>query len=87
MFRMYRLVFLTRPLLCLMVSTCLIVVSVMWRSLLFCLGTLWYLTPPPLYYKRLIYYCPGSAVKSPVSYLYDSIAIDLLCSPIRAASG
>jgi hypothetical protein len=35
---------------------------------LFSLGMLWYLHRLPLYYKRLVYYCLGSVVKSPVLY-------------------
>jgi hypothetical protein len=38
----------------------------------------------PLYYKRPIYYCSGSVVKSPV--LYSTSRLNpLLYSPIRAA--
>jgi hypothetical protein len=36
--------------------------------LLFSVGTLRYLHRLPLYYKRLVYYCLGSVVKSPVLY-------------------
>src|SRR5580693_4279781 len=71
-FRLCRLVSLIRlprfPLSCLMVDTWPIVLCIMGYFPLFCVGTLRYLTPPPLYYLKRWDNCPGSAVKSPVSY-------------------
>jgi hypothetical protein len=52
---------------CLMVNTRLIVLLIMWYSPLFCIGTLRYLAPPPLYYLSRQDSCPGPAVKSLVS--------------------
>src|SRR5580693_4211014 len=52
---------------------------------LFSLGMLRYLHRLPLYYKRLVYYCLGSVVKSPVLYFSFLVSIAVLYSLIHAA--